>query len=194
MGSPIPIAQLKNLPKKRTQTKIKQVMFCTKCGNQIKDGFKFCPKCGTPVYVEKEISQSEVKAQVEIIEEETSNKKLESQKNVKSEDTTKPKGALSSKETTSSSSTNQSYIPNPLIEKLLDTQSLIMKANNQDYYAIKRLAFRYNFGIGVEMDHNKAISLYNQIKEEQNVMLIDIPCHQSGILPKELTYGLIVKK
>ena len=36
-------------------------MFCTKCGNQIKDGFKFCPKCGTPVYVEKEASQSEVK-------------------------------------------------------------------------------------------------------------------------------------
>ena len=28
-------------------------MFCTKCGTEIKDGFKFCPKCGTQVYLGK---------------------------------------------------------------------------------------------------------------------------------------------
>lgn len=27
-------------------------MFCTKCGNQIKDGFKFCPKCGIQNQIE----------------------------------------------------------------------------------------------------------------------------------------------
>ena len=37
-------------------------MFCTKCGFQIKDGYKFCPKCGAPAYVEK--VQSEVKEEV----------------------------------------------------------------------------------------------------------------------------------
>ena len=36
-------------------------MFCTKCGNLIKDGFKFCPKCGAPVYVKKDTPESEVK-------------------------------------------------------------------------------------------------------------------------------------
>ena len=40
-------------------------MFCVKCGYQIKDGYRFCPKCGTPAFVEKEESQSENGAQVE---------------------------------------------------------------------------------------------------------------------------------
>ena len=39
-------------------------MFCTKCGTEIKDGFKFCPKCGTPVSVEKEKAESENKTRV----------------------------------------------------------------------------------------------------------------------------------
>ena len=39
-------------------------MFCTKCGYQIKDGYKFCPKCGTPVYVEKEDPKIEKEKEV----------------------------------------------------------------------------------------------------------------------------------
>ena len=35
-------------------------MFCTKCGFLIKDGYKFCPKCGTLAYVEQEKSKGEV--------------------------------------------------------------------------------------------------------------------------------------
>ena len=36
-------------------------MFCTKCGIEIKEGYKFCPKCGTPVYVKKEEPKDEMK-------------------------------------------------------------------------------------------------------------------------------------
>jgi len=39
-------------------------MFCFKCGFEIKDGYKFCPKCGAPAYVEKEEVQNEVKDEV----------------------------------------------------------------------------------------------------------------------------------
>ncbi len=31
-------------------------MFCQKCGNEIKDGAKFCDKCGTAVYCEQNIT------------------------------------------------------------------------------------------------------------------------------------------
>lgn len=30
-------------------------MFCTKCGNKLKDGAKFCDKCGTPVQLKSEV-------------------------------------------------------------------------------------------------------------------------------------------
>lgn len=53
-------------------------MLCTKCGNQIKDGFKFCPKCGTPAYVEKEESKSENENQGE----DTAIKGIQSQLNL----------------------------------------------------------------------------------------------------------------
>ena len=67
-------------------------MFCTKCGNQIKDGFKFCPKCGTPIYVEKEKDESEVKSQVEEVK----------------------------KKASSSIAINQDITPNPLLLEELD--------------------------------------------------------------------------
>ena len=58
-------------------------MFCTKCGNQIKDGYKFCPKCGAPAYVEQEdtrdvIDIEAVNAKIEdlIAEGEDLNKKI----------------------------------------------------------------------------------------------------------------------
>ena len=44
-------------------------MFCVKCGNQIKDGFKFCPKCGTPAFVEKEEPKSEIKKEEVVVTE-----------------------------------------------------------------------------------------------------------------------------
>ena len=46
-------------------------MFCTKCGTEIRDGFKFCPKCGTPAFVKKEKTESVIKAQVKEVKKET---------------------------------------------------------------------------------------------------------------------------
>ena len=53
-------------------------MICTKCGNQIKDGFEFCPNCGTPACVEKEESNSEIETQGE----DTAIKEIQSQLNL----------------------------------------------------------------------------------------------------------------
>ena len=32
-------------------------MFCSKCGNQLKDSDRFCAKCGTPVVKESELQE-----------------------------------------------------------------------------------------------------------------------------------------
>lgn len=34
-------------------------MFCTKCGNKLKDGAKFCEKCGNPVQLKSEVNKNE---------------------------------------------------------------------------------------------------------------------------------------
>lgn len=104
-------------------------MFCTKCGHQIKDGFKFCPKCGAPVYVEKDVD--EVKT-------------------------------TSSNNSEAPSSTNKDYIPNPLIAEELDIEGVKKKAEQGDKEALLRQAFRYEMGIGVEKDVEKAKELYDR--------------------------------
>lgn len=106
-------------------------MFCTKCGNQIKDGFKFCPKCGTPVYAEKEKEENEVKPQVGDVKKEAS-------------------------------MSQTIYIPNPLIAEELDIEGVKKKAEQGDKEAILRQAFRYEMGIGVEKDIDKAKELYEK--------------------------------
>lgn len=119
-------------------------MFCTKCGNQIKDGFKFCPKCGTPVDVEEE-NVDEVKL-------------------------------TSSNNSEAPLSINQNYIPNPLIEKELDIDGVKKKAEQGDKTAMLRQAFRYEMGIGCEVNHSKA--------EELRKSIVD------GIIPWEYTFGI----
>lgn len=115
-------------------------MFCTKCGNQIKDGFKFCPKCGTPVYDEKEIPQSEVKPE-------------EVKKN-----------------------TSQDITPNPLILKELDIEGVMKKAEQGDKTAMLRQAFRYEMGIGCEVNYSKV--------EELRKSIVD------GIIPWDFSFGI----
>ena len=39
-------------------------MFCTKCGNQIKDGYKFCPKCGMQFIVNDPVSNNFKKSDI----------------------------------------------------------------------------------------------------------------------------------
>lgn len=133
-------------------------MFCTKCGNQIKDGFKFCPKCGTPVYVEKEKVESDVKAQIEDVKEETSKKEPEVENDVKAK--FKSQSTKSSKKSSGTSISND--IPNSLIEKELDIAGVKKKAEQGDKNSILRQAFRYEMGIGVEKNKEKSDNLYSQ--------------------------------
>ena len=118
-------------------------MFCVKCGYQIKDGYKFCPKCGTPVYFEQEKAQSEVKEE---------------------------KTAYNVKETrmTSTESINQlsekELFLNPILEYDLNAEEIIEQANNGNEKAIHELAFRYEMGIGVEKNKEKADNLYARVK------------------------------
>lgn len=134
-------------------------MFCTKCGNQIKDGFKFCPKCGTPIYVEKEKAESDVKAQVEEdVKKETSSNETEVENDDKAK--SKSKSTKSSKKSFGSSVSNE--IPNSLIGKELDIEGVKKKAEQGDKNSILRQAFRYEMGIGVEKNHEEADKLYSQ--------------------------------
>ena len=137
-------------------------MFCTKCGNQIKDGFKFCPKCGTPVYVEKEKVESEAKAQEEEVKKETLKKEPETKKDEKVKVTGKPKSSTSSKRTSTSSNPKQNYVPNPMIVKELNIEGVKNMAERGDKSAILQQAFRYELVIGVEKDVVKANEFYSK--------------------------------
>ena len=120
-------------------------MFCTKCGYQIKDGYKFCPKCGAPANAEKEITQSKVMV-------------------------------TSSNNSEVPSSTYQDYIPNPMIEKELDIDGVRKKAEQGDKESIFRQAFRYEMGIGCEVNLSRAEELRKSIVDE--------------ILPWVFSYGI----
>lgn len=136
-------------------------MFCTKCGNQIKDGFKFCPKCGAPVYVEKGSSQSDVKAQEKVVKEETSKKEPEIKKVDKAKNAAKTQAASSSKKSSESKSSKQDYIPNPLIAEELNIEGVKKKAEQGNKDAMLRQAFRYEMGIGVKINKEKSEELYS---------------------------------
>ena len=128
-------------------------MFCTKCGNQIKDGFKFCPKCGTPTYVEKEMSQSEVKTQVE-----DAKVNAEKEESVAKADD----GAETTSDCkTASSSTNNVYVPNPFMAKELDIEGIKKRAEEGDRYAMSLQCYRYEMGIGTKIDMEK----HNELKK-----------------------------
>ena len=136
-------------------------MFCTKCGNQIKDGFKFCPKCGAPAFVEKENVESDTKAQEEDVKEETSNEEFKTKKDVKPMVTATLKTTSSSPNNSDSSTPKQSYIPNPFMEKELDIEGVKMRTEQGDKQAMKLQSFRYEMGIGTEIDMEK----FNELKE-----------------------------
>ena len=152
-------------------------MFCFKCGFEIKDGYKFCPKCGAPAYVEKEESQSELEAPVEDV-------KVDAEKkdNDGTEISSEPKTTFSSNETKASSSTNNVFVPNPLIEKELDIEGIKKRAEGGDKNAMHRQAFRYEMGIGCEIDIDKAEELYKKAGGK-NVLLALEHTHINSIMP-----------
>ena len=131
-------------------------MFCVKCGTQIKDGYKFCPKCGTPAFVEQEEPMGEVKEDVN-----------KTSKKVGNEEATNVMSNAKEKKTTSkqkgeeyTSKAMKKIVPNPLIAKALDIEGVKKKAEEGDDFSIFKQAFRYKMGIGVEKDLEKAEKLY----------------------------------
>ena len=128
-------------------------MFCTKCGYQIKDGYKFCPKCGTPAFVEKEEPKGEVKKEdVDEVAKVTNDSPSDEVVLTKEEKKVKK------------------TIPNPLIAEELDIESVMKKAEQGDREAMLRQAFRYEMGIGVMKDIKKAEELYNKAGGKENII------------------------
>lgn len=136
-------------------------MFCTKCGILIKDGYKFCQKCGTPVYVEKEVPQSEIETQVEDAKVNAEEDESVANTNDGAETTSEPMTASSAKETKASSSTNNVFVPNPFMAKELDIEGIKKRAEQGDHYAMSLQCYRYEMGIGTEIDMEK----HNELKD-----------------------------
>ena len=143
-------------------------MFCTKCGFEIKDGYKFCPKCGAPAYVEKEKAKCEEKEEVDEVAKEA-NVSVDSEPVVKSTEktkkTTKTDTASNIKKKETDSAIHDDLIPNPLIAKELDFEGVEKKAHKGSIDAKLRLAFRYEKGIGCGTDHLKAEELLSSIDD-----------------------------
>lgn len=154
-------------------------MFCTKCGFEIKDGYKFCPKCGTPAYVEQEEPKSEVKKEETDEVTKVANVSVDSEpvveptKNTKKTTKTDTASNTSNKETDSTD--NDVFVPNPLIVKELDFEGVEKKAHKGSVDAKLRLAFRYEKGIGCEIEQSKAKELLSSIDD--------------NIIPWDYTFG-----
>lgn len=127
-------------------------MFCTKCGNQIKDGYKFCPKCGTPAYDENKEPQSELM-------DEAANKTMRPRESSPKEE----KDPISSQK-----SKGKELVLNPCLERDLKTDNLMESVKEGEESAIHELAFRYEMGIGVNKDVDKAKELYLKVYHNNN--------------------------
>lgn len=159
-------------------------MFCTKCGNEIKDGYKFCPKCGTPAFVENEEPKGEVKKDVDEVTKETNafvdSEPVKTPEQIKK--TSKTNIASNTQKEETDSTAHDIYTPNPLIEKELDLLRVRKKAEQGNKNAMLRQAFRYEMGIGVEKDTAKAEELYEKAGGKTALSLLE-RSHINCILP-----------
>ena len=149
-------------------------MFCTKCGYQIKDGYKFCPKCGTPVYVEKEEPKIEKEKEVcEVVVEAKAEPENTVTPTTKVKSAEKTKASLKAKKDKNDIMPQSKFISESLIAKELDIEGVMKKNENGDAEAMLRQAFRYEIGIGCEMNKEKAASLYEQIKDNKELLPVE---------------------
>lgn len=161
-------------------------MFCTKCGFEIKDGYKFCPKCGTPAYVEQENPKSGVKK--EEVDEVAKDIKNESMDELVS---TTGRNEANDKEAETKSKKadyflHDDYISNSLIEKELDIEGVKSMADQGNKVAMLRQAFRYEVGIGTQKNLEKARRLYDLMEEKDVVFHLE-NAHINHIIP-DITY------
>ena len=119
-------------------------MFCTKCGYQIKDGYKFCPKCGTPVYVEKEDPKIEKEKEIcEVVVETKAEPDNTVTPTTKVKSAKKAKSSLKAKKVNNDTMPQSKFISESLIAKELDIEGVVKKAENGDAEAMLRQAFRF---------------------------------------------------
>lgn len=167
-------------------------MFCTKCGFEIKDGYKFCPKCGTPAYVEKEEPKGEVKNEdIAEVTKEANVSSVVSEPIVKSTEktkkTTKAKTKSTIKEGRVDPKFKHHFIPNPLIAEELDIEGIKKKAEQGDKEAMLKQAFRYEMGIGVDVNLAKAEELYKKADGNNEVCSIDdMPDYLFAVINNDL--------
>ena len=140
-------------------------MFCTKCGFKIKDGYKFCPKCGTPAFVEKEESKSEIEAQVEDAKMNVEKEEAVANTNDRAKITSGPKTASSSKGPKADFENLLGLIPNPSILEELEIDKYKKYAKDGNKVAMLMQAFRYEMGIGVEKNLEKANQLFAKVTD-----------------------------
>lgn len=140
-------------------------MFCTKCGFEIKDGYKFCPKCGTPAFVEKEESKSEIEAQVEDAKMNVEEEEAVVNTNDKTKIILEPKTASSSKGIKADYERLRGLIPNPSILEELELDKYKKYAEDGNKVAMLIQAFRYEMGIGVDKNLEKANQLYAKVTD-----------------------------
>ena len=162
-----------------------EVMFCSKCGNQIKDGYKFCSKCGTPVYVEQGGLKSDVKN--DDVDEVIKEGKTESMDEVVSTidinevSNTEEENKSKKKETDS----DNVFIPNSLIAKELDIEGVKKNAEMGEREAMLRQAFRYEMGIGVDKDIKKAEELYDKAGGKESIIVSSASMYVFGVELKD---------
>ena len=114
-----------------------------------------CPKCGTPVFVKKDEVRAENVG--------NSNDFMDKKAKEKNE-TTSPSVAqvASTKQTVKEVKPKLSYAPNPFMAKELDIEGVKMRAEQGDSNAMTLQCFRYEMGIGTEIDLEKSEKLDEQ--------------------------------
>jgi len=161
-------------------------MFCANCGTKQNEGEKFCPNCGTkfeePLKAEvtkvEEVSKSEASKPENIVLEKiddtvlienqtTKEEKSVSVQNEGSESiiethSTKDKGA---KVEIIEQPKNRSIEEKNIDDAKKELSELIREAEKNNVEAQMRLAVKYEFGLGVAVDVDKAQLLYSKIKE-----------------------------
>ena len=115
-------------------------MYCSKCGTKQNEGEKFCPNCGTRF---EEVISTSIESVVASNEDAQI---LQSEQNLQ-----RPMEIQFEEETYAS-------------KYITDKNSLIEKAKEGDIPSLLRLAFRYENGLGVRQNEEKAEELYKEVE------------------------------
>ena len=97
----------------------------------------------------------------------------------------KPQVGEVKKEASVSQAINQVYIPNPLIAEELDIKGVMKRAEQGNKEAMLRQAFRYEMGIGVDKDIEKAKELYAKAGENNEIITSSVSIYVFNVELKD---------